>query len=224
MEILTFFHPVLRALENGNVIRKTVGVTLQIAGGLALAAGLLFLTMMFRDSFRMPTVEGTFGGVLFALVMALTLMCVAQVFFYRSQSIKALEGGTFTVIPVFSLLLRAAGETYAALGAGVGLGGCLFIWFARYSPLPTLGMVGSILPNYQAEATVLGGLGFLCYLLVAAVLALLFFYFLAESVLLLADIAINVRLLATPASSDASSSASSPASHGSTSSLSSLGQ
>jgi hypothetical protein len=196
MEILTFFYPVLKALESGKAVRKAVAIALQIVGGLVLAAGLALLFALFKDSFRMPTPQGTLGAVLFALIMAVTFMCVAQTFFYRAECIRKLGESRYTVIPVFSLLLRATGEAWGTTCVAVGIGGSLFIWFARYSPMPALGMLGSVLPNYQADATVLGGLGFLCNLLVAGVLLLLLFYFLAESVLVVADIAVNVRRVA----------------------------
>jgi hypothetical protein len=40
------------------------------------------------------------------------------------------------VIPIVSILLRTAGEVYAALGVATGVGGCLFI-FAQWLDLDT---------------------------------------------------------------------------------------
>jgi hypothetical protein len=198
MSPLNFFHPVLKALEDGKVIRKAIALALQISAVLTLAAGVFLLVQVLKFSFNIQSAEGTIGGLVLSAVLAIAFACVAQIFFYRAGSVTALGESPFTVIPIFSILLRTVGETYATVGVSLGVGGCLFIWLARINPLQMLGPLGGLLPSSSAEASFLGGISFLVYLTLFSLFFLIIFYFLAESVVVIADIARNVRLLVQP--------------------------
>lgn len=193
MRALLFFHPILDALSRGRVIRMSVGIGLRILAILSLLGGLWLLVEILKFSFQLPT-EGTIGGLLFAVVSLATTVAVAQIFWYRAETVTALSESPFTVIPIVSILFRTAGEVYAALGASVGVGGCVFIWLAGFDPLRLLGGVTGLLPRASAEATFLGGISFLLYMSLTAFFVLVVFYFLAESSLVLVDIAQHVRL------------------------------
>jgi len=195
MTPLDFFHPVLKALEDGKVIRKAITLALQITAVLAVAGGVYLLVEVLKFSFNIRSTEGTIGGLVFSGVLVVTVACVAQILVYRAASVKALGESPFTVIPIFSILLRAVGETYATAGVAVGVGGCLFIWLAGFNPMQMLGPLGGLLPSSSAQANFLGGISFLLYLTLVSLFFLIILYFLAESVVVLADIARNVRLL-----------------------------
>jgi hypothetical protein len=188
VSILNFFHPVLKALSDGRVIRTTVVWVLRILA-------VLLLLDILEACFRGAGAGLAVGGVLLALILLLALACVAQVLFYRAASVEGLTDSTLTVIPIVSILFRAAGEVYATLGVAVGVGGCLFTWLAGASPSGLLGAVGGVLPTAPGDQSFLGGLMFLAYMAVASFLVLVVFYFLAEGTLLWADMAHNMRLL-----------------------------
>jgi hypothetical protein len=189
-----FFYPVLKALSDGWVIRRTVATALQVIAILSLLGGAYLLIEMLKAVFQLPT-DGTVGGLLFAVIFLASILSVAQVFWFRAGAIRELGDSPFTVIPIVSVLLRTAGEVYATLGVAVGVGGCLFIWFAKFNPLGLLGGLGGMLPSSSTEGTFLGGLSFLASMGVASFLVLILFYFLAESVVVLVDVALHVRLL-----------------------------
>jgi hypothetical protein len=195
MSPLDFFHPVLKALEDGKVIRKAIALALQISAVFVVVAGLYLLVEVLKFSFNIRSAEGTIGGLVFSGVLVITVACVAQILFYRAASVKALGESPFTVIPIFSILLRAVGETYATAGVAVGVGGCLFVWLAGFNPMQMLGPLGGLLPSSGTQANFLGGISFLLYLTLVSLFFLIVLYFLAESVVVLADIARNVRLL-----------------------------
>jgi len=195
MSILTFFHPVLEVLSDGRVIRKIVVWALRILAVLVLLGGLYVLINIFRFAFQAPSAEFTIGGLLLGLIFIVAVGCVAQIWWYRSGKIDALSDTTFTVIPIMSILFRAMGEGYATLGVSVGVGGCLFIWFTKNSPFGMLRELGAFLPSAPIGGGFVDGLIFLAYLCVASFLVLVLFYFLAESTLLLVDIAHNMRVL-----------------------------
>lgn len=189
-----FFYPVLDALNDGKIIRNVLAVALRIMGVLVLLAGVYLLIEILKAAFRLPT-EGTIGGLLFAAVLIGAVLAVAQIYWYRARSVAALGDSLFTVIPIVSILFRLAGEVYATILASVGVGGCLFIWFAAYSPMVLLPGLGELLPSTSSGSGFLGGLTFLVYLCVVSIMALVFFYFLAEAIVVLVDIAIHIRLL-----------------------------
>jgi len=195
MSIHNFFHPVLEALSDGRVIRNTVVWVLRILVVLVLLGGLYVLINTFKLAFQAPAAEATVGGLLLGLIFIFAVGCVAQILWYRSDKIDQLRSTTFTVIPIVSILFRAAGEIYATLGVSVGVGGCLFIWFAKTSPYYMLRGLGGLLPSGPAGETFLDGLLFMAWLCVASFLVLVLFYFLAESTLLWVDIAHNMGLL-----------------------------
>jgi hypothetical protein len=103
MRPLSFFYPVLQALEDGRVIRKAFALVLQIFATLQVAAGLFLLIELLKISFRLPSPEATLGGVVFAAILVVTVACTVQIGFYRAASIRALGDSPFTVIPIFSV-------------------------------------------------------------------------------------------------------------------------
>jgi hypothetical protein len=188
-----FFRPVLHALDQGNVIRTAVVFALHTFGVLTVVAGFYFLIEILRLSFQLQT-QGTVGGLVFAIIFAAAIAALFQILFYRAESVRDLGPSPFTVIPIFSILFRTLGETNATFGAAVGVGGCVFIWLSGMSPLRLLGSLGEMLPPVSG-GTFLDGLEFLLLTVVLSFVFLVVFYFLAEAVVVLVDIARNVRLL-----------------------------
>jgi hypothetical protein len=189
-----FFYPVLQALGNGKIIRKSVAVGLQVLAVLSLLGGAYLLVQILKLAFQLPT-DGTVGGLLFAIVFLGMILAIAQVFWYRARSVLELGESPFTVIPIVSILFRTIGEVYATLGFSIAVGGCLFIWFSKTNPSVLLGALSGLLPSASGEASFLGGLTFLVYLSLASFVALILFYFLAESSIVLVDVAKHVRML-----------------------------
>lgn len=195
MSILNFFYPVLDAMSDGRVIRKTVVWALRILAVLVLLGGLYVFINILRFSLQAPGAEATLGGLLLAVIFIGAIGCVAQILVYRAEKVEGLTDTTLTVLPIVSIVFRAMGEVYATLGAAVGVGGCFFIWLARTSPFYVLEGLGGLIPTGPAAEGFLGGLAFMAYLCVMSFLLLVLFYFLAECTLLWADVAHNMRLL-----------------------------
>ena len=191
-----FFYPVLRALNDGRIIRKSMVMALRVLSILSVLGGAYLFIEILKIAFQLPN-EGTIGGLLFAIIFAATVLSIGQIFWYRAGSIGDLGDSPFTVIPIVSILFKTAGEVYATLGATVGVGGCLFIWFAKGNPFWLLRGLGGFLPSVSPDTTFLGGLLFLVYLAVTSFFILIVFYFLAESSVVLVDVARHVRLLVT---------------------------
>jgi hypothetical protein len=184
---------VLEALDRGNVIRTAVVFALWAFGVLTVLGGLYFLIEILKYSFQLPT-QGTIGGLLFAIIFAAAIAALFQIFFYRAESVRNLDQSPFTVIPIFSILFRTFGETNATFGVAAGVGGCLFIWLSGMSPVRFLPGIGEMLPA-ASGGTFLDGVSFLLMAVLLSFVFLVGFYFLAEAVVVVVDIARNVRLL-----------------------------
>ena len=192
MSVFTFFRPVLHALSDGPIIRKSIAIVLQVLSVLGVLSGIYTVIEILKASFRLPT-EGTIGGLILAIVVAVAVLAIVQVLLCRAQDVVSLETSPFTVIPICSILLRACGETYAILGVAVGLGGCLFIWLSGIHPFFILGAMAGLFPQVSFGNSFLGGVVFLLSLLLLSFFGLLLFYFLAESVIVMVDIAKSMR-------------------------------
>jgi hypothetical protein len=195
MSLLTFSVPVLTALDDGHIIRRAVSMVLRILGVLTVLAGIFAAIAILKESFRLPT-EGTVGGLILAVVFAAAIAAIVQVLFYRARGIEKLEPSLFTVIPLSGILLRTLGEIYATLSVAIGVGGCIFIWLSGFSPLRFFGVVRGLFPSIATDGTFLGGVFFLVNFALVGFFGLLFFHLLSESVIVLADIAIHVRMVA----------------------------
>lgn len=195
MENVMFFRTVLRALDEGKVIRVSITLALRILAVVTILGGLYLLVDILKTSFQLPT-QGAVGGLLFALIFLAAIACVAQVLLYRANGVKELGDSPFTIIPIVSTLFRMAGEIYATWLAALGVGGCIFVWFSGFSPTQLLGPLGETLPSAPSGSTFLTGISFLVLCALMAFLGLVAFYFLAEATLVIVDITRNLRQLA----------------------------
>ncbi len=194
MWAIRFFHPILAALDRGNIIRTAVVLALRVLGVLTVLSGIYMLVEILKLSFQLPT-QGTIGGLVFAVIFIVAIAAITQILFYRAESVRDLGESPFTVIPIFSILFRTLGEIYATSGVAVGLGGCLFIWLSGLNPAQMLPGASQLLPTVTG-GTFVDGVLFLLYAALASFAALVVFYFLAEATVVIVDIARNIRLMA----------------------------
>jgi hypothetical protein len=193
--VVPAFRSTLGALEKGKIIRAAVALALRIIGGFALLTGVYLVIETLKLAFNLPT-TATIGGMLAAALLGAATFAVFQILFYRADSISRLGESSFTVMPIFSLLFRAWGETYAAFVATLGVAGCVFTWFSGMNPAVLLGAYLPVpLPTIPMESNFVVGLIFLIVTALMSFAVLIFFYFLAEAVIVIADIARNVGLL-----------------------------
>jgi len=195
--VLAVTRTVLVALSQGKVIRSSIATVMQIGSILVLLLALLALVSILKASFQLPSAAATVGGIIVAALLVAALFAVAQIYLFRAQSVRGLADSPFTVVPILSILFRAAGETYAVIAASYGIGACLFTWLSGMSPATLVSGFGPFLPSLpgsgEAGGSFLDGLIVLATSLIAAFLALIVFYALAEMVVVGVDIALNVR-------------------------------
>ncbi len=194
--VMPVFRSAMGLLEKGKIIRAAVALALRVTGVFALLAGVFLVIGMLKLAFNLPT-TATLGGILGAALLGAATFAVFQILFYRADSISRLPDSQFTVMPVFSFLFRAWGETYAAFAATLGVAGCLFTWFSGMNPNAILGSYFGVLmpPSIPVESNFIAGILFLIVMALLAFGVLIFSYFLAEAVIVIADISRNIRLL-----------------------------
>lgn len=198
MSYLNFFYPVLDALNDGRVIRRAVGIALQIIAVFTLAAGAIGIITILKFAFASGTsTESTIGGLLYAAIFGAMAISVFQIFRYRAGHIAQLGESPFTVMPIVSILFRCVGEVYATFLVGFGVGAFVLALFAADAATFLIGQLGVLpgMPSRSPGVGLLGGLGSLALFAVLAFASLLFFYFLAEATLVASDVARNIRLL-----------------------------
>jgi len=191
---------ILGALAEGSVIRNAIALIMRLGAVLVLLAGLLLVIQILKMSFQIQSATATIGGLLVAVLLAGAAFAIAQIYLYRAQSVHDLEDSPFTVVPILSILFRASGEAYAVGAVSFGVGGCLFTWLSGMSPMLLMSSLGGFMPpipgmNEMGGQSFVSGLMFLVVMIAAAFGALVAFYALAELVIVLVDIALNVRRL-----------------------------
>jgi hypothetical protein len=188
-----FFYPVLKALNDGRIIRRGVIIFLQILAVLSVLGGLFILVTSLSGA-TLPT-------ILAMVVMLAAILCVAQIFWYRAASVRDLEadpedtfGAKFTVIPIASMLFRLMGEVSATFLVGAGI--AVFLM----SLLSSSSSGGMAIPMPGLPFPV-GGSGIgpalisLVSMCAAAFVSIVVFYLLAESTVVMVDVAQHIRVL-----------------------------
>lgn len=192
--VMPVFRSTLGMLENGKIIRAAVALALRILGVFALFAGVFMVIGTLKIAFDLPSSAGTLGGILATALLGAAIFAVFQILFYRADSVSRLPDSEFTVMPIFSFLFRAWGESFATFAATLGVAGCLFTWFSDMSISRLLESFLPI-PRVPVESSFVSGVLFLSMMMLLAFGTLIFSYFLAESVIVVADISRNIRLL-----------------------------
>jgi len=196
MNPLLFYFPVLRGLNNGKIIRLVAAMALRIQAVAAGLAGIWLVIMTLKTGFASYVPASfSFGAVIAAILLLVCFYAIAQVMWFRSNSILELEEGPFKVVPIISINLKCCGEVYATFLVTMGVASCLMAWLTGGSGfgflnefVPFLREVGRL-----ADNNFLTGLFLLFTMLAMAFTTILVFYFLAELVVVLVDIALGVR-------------------------------
>ncbi len=195
MSELFFMSGVINSISEGGLFRRAFAIVLRIIAVLQLVLGLVAWIITWGAIFRMP-VLGIIGGIIFQAISAVAIYMVVHTILLRANTISGLPRADFTVIPIVSILFKLIGEIYAIFLLALTIGGGILMWFAGGYAGQALYQLFRYLPF--REFMPMGG-GFLTGLLfmvigvIIAFLMLVLFYFLSESLVVLVDIAKNIR-------------------------------
>jgi hypothetical protein len=198
MKIFDILNPFFHALSDGKLIRLIVAWVLRILAVIVALAGLLWFIKIVSMMSETHAIGFLLGCLLFALIGLAWGYLGAGLLTFRAGSIAELEVSNFTVLSILSILLRLNGELMFVTYALLGVGGCLFTWFAgSHMPgmlmgeIPLMSILGSI---SGSEGNVfLAGIILLVLMLLVAFVCIVLFYALAECTVVLVEIALNTR-------------------------------
>lgn len=213
MNFFTFLFPYIETVISGTFLRKFFSILYKVFGWFFFGGSIVAMLMGLFAAFKTEQMMIVIGALFTSPILAAGGYLLLQISLYRSKTLSELTRDDYTAIPIVSIFLRYTGEVYFAIILTQGLImliGSLFVsnslfngfsWMLGWMDFP---FMNELRYNGGAFATVL-----LMYVaaLVGGVLSLLFSYFLAELVIVLAEIAANTRKLNGSVSSSTSESA-----------------
>lgn len=137
-------------------------------------------------------IGGIIGGILFQLIYLVAIYAVIHIVWIRANDIKGQEAGEFTIIPIMSTMVRMFGEVAAAFLIIFGIGGGIFLIVAGSGANQ---IVSILLPVVSVGSTFLSGILFTITFAIAGFVALIVNYLIAELIVVLVDMARNIKAI-----------------------------
>lgn len=186
---LFFMSRVIDYVSHGSLFRKIVAGYLVVGAVITVLAGLtatVLALMAFVDYGGLAIL----GGVLTIPVVLIGTYMLSHTMLIRARTVRAIPDSEYTVIPIVSILFKLTGEL-ALIGCTVtGVWAMLTTWFLGSSPLGMYGGYGM----GGGEAFIFGVLA-LVAMVVYGFVALLLSYLMSELVVVVADIARDLRVI-----------------------------
>lgn len=192
MEKYFFMEAVLEKISQGQFFRKAFAVALQIMAVVIVTAALVAWIIVWK-SISGYSAEAIFGIIIFQLLFVIAVYMVVHILLIRAGNINALPDSEYTVIPIVSITLKLFGEIYASFVTVISIAGGILTWFIGSSALYMIKGSAPFVPSYGNGEGFWGGLVFMVGGLFSAFVGLVLFYFLAEAVVVLIDIAKNIK-------------------------------
>ena len=195
MEKFLFMEAVLEKISQGQFFRKAFAITLQIMTVVIAIAALVAWITVWKSISGLSS-EAIVGIIIFQLLFVIAVYMVIHIILIRAGNINALPDSDYTVIPIISITLKLIGEIYASFITVISVAGGILSWFIGSGAFYMVKRPNLIIPSYGSGEGFLGGLVFMASGLFSAIVGLVIFYFLAESVVVAVDIAKNIKKMA----------------------------
>lgn len=130
-----FIKPCLTALEEGRSVRFGIFLLMWIIAFVVVIGGVVSW-VDFWNQVSGQDAAGVFGVILYQIVFLILLYFLFQILVIRASDVLNVEAfdSEFTVIPVMSVLARAAGEFLAVYLVFQGVGWLIYAWFSGATP------------------------------------------------------------------------------------------
>lgn len=192
MEKYLFMSKVLQLVSQGQFFRKAFAVTLRVLA-VIVALVALFSWIPEWKSLSGASNEKIVGVIIFQLLFVIAAYMVVHTILIRARNIIELPEADFTVIPIAAISLKLLGEIYACMATVMSVAGGILIWFIRGDAFFSINRLAPFIPNLSKDGGFLGGIEFMAGGFFVAFCGLVFFYYLAESVVVIVDIANNIK-------------------------------
>ncbi len=191
--------PVIQALSRGSVFRGVTAISLYVLAVVIGILGLVEWIRVWRVGIKIEDVPpiSFLGLVVFQVLDAAVAYAVVHTILIRARNVLELPEGEFTIIPISSLLTRLTGEIIAVYIVVVAVGGGILIWFfgeRMADVVPSTAPLVALLERLEVVPLFIGGLLLMVLGLLLAYGSLAFFYWMAESELVLVAIAQNTEV------------------------------
>jgi len=190
----------LRCIGEGDLFKKFFALILRIVAIVIALGGLYVWIRLWGSVFDLPGFFGVVSGIIFQLILIVTIAMVVHVIWLRSGTINSIVKAEFTVIPIASILMKMMGELYVVIFVPMSIAGGIGIWLGGGNLMYFVNRYLSSLPRLPFDflrgggGNFLGGLYFIIGGIVMAFLSLVFFYLLAELLVVTVDIANNIKV------------------------------
>ena len=170
MENYLFMRPVLGWLAQPRRFNQLMAFTLRVLAALIVPFSLVAFFKAGKVIFDLPA-SGILGGIFFQMLFVAAIYCVVHILIVRARDIDALPGGDYNMFPLAGILVRTAGEAFAAFIGLVAVGGGIFVWFTGKGVSAILNPPPKFLPLF-GDTTFMGGIEFMVGGVLSAILVL----------------------------------------------------
>ena len=190
----------LNCISDGDLFKKVFATILRIVAIVVAIGGLYLWIRLWSPVFHLGGFFAVVSGIIFQLILIVTIAMMVHIVWLRAGTIGDLQKADFTVIPISSILLKMTGELYVVIFVPLSIGGGIGIWLGGGNLMYFVNRFLFFLPELPfdfmrgGESSFLGGLLFIVGGIVAAFLSLVFFYLLAEMLVVAVDIARNIKV------------------------------
>lgn len=187
MENYFFMRPVLGWLAQPRRFNQLMAFTLRVLAALIVPFSLVTFFKAGKVIFDLPA-SGILGGIFFQMLFVAAIYCVVHGLLIRARDIDALPGGDYNMFPLAGILVRTAGEAFAAFIGLVAVGGGIFVWFTGKGVSAILNPPPKFLPLF-GDTTFMGGIEFMVGGVLSAILTLVVASLVADGLRLLSEAA-----------------------------------
>ncbi|HEU0264319.1 MAG TPA: hypothetical protein VFR01_01175, partial [Geobacterales bacterium] len=182
--------------DDHSFVRMTV-IALKVLAGVTFLAILTGFVELWKFTERLPGGQIP-GSVIFILFYLVAGYLVIHTLWLRAETLGHLPEVEFTLLHLATIFIRLSGELYAAFALPVSIGGGILIWFAGGSGREIIHKVAPSV-NMYGDGTFMGGVQQILGGALSSLVALVTAYVTAQLLVLLIDVAMNIKFLRSAA-------------------------
>ncbi len=139
-----FMRPVLESMGKGSFFRQVIASVMRVLGVVGLIVAGVGTVVAIVTGFESSGANGI-GGIIFGAAWIVASIACLEILFYRGDRTERLPDSGYSVLSVFSQILRATGEVAAVYGLCLGIGGGINAWIAdAFAPFGAAGFIAGI--------------------------------------------------------------------------------
>jgi hypothetical protein len=191
--MLFFMKPVLENISRGVIFKRVFSILLWVLA-VAFVIGGITTSILLWSNLRIYGLGGgiVLGSIIAQIFLIILVYMIVHTIIIRAKEILSQPEGKFTVIPIASIFCKLVGELFASFMVVFSIALSLSLWITG-----SAFMIPEVLQKFipHGDVTFVIGLLTLIFGALYAFFVLMFFYFLSESIILVVDIAQNLKIV-----------------------------